>query len=178
LEPNADSRKLRRILEITECRLEADSSQTLWSTTYDCRDCFRDTSSRHLPGSEVWSAKAGSEEPKRLQAVREAYEACGTSDYSQEKQVCRCTSYLQSSLTEPRIDFGVGTPERLSALLDEDALSTANLRRIVIDVSYIDQKKRGILDMRELHEALLKLLLRKEFVGDDTDDASGLFVFF
>jgi protein CMS1 len=45
-------------------------------------------------------------------------------------------------------------------------------------VSYIDQKKRGILDMRELHEALLKLLLRKEFVGDDTDDASGLFVFF
>jgi protein CMS1 len=65
-----------------------------------------------------------------------------------------------------RIDFGVGTPERLSALLDQKALSTANLKQVVIDCSYIDQKKRGILDMKELHDPLIKLLLRKEFIGE------------
>ena len=76
-----------------------------------------------------------------------------------------------------RIDFGVGTPDRLSALLDQNALSTANLKRVVVDVSYIDQKKRGILDMKDLHEPLIKLLLRKEFVGDD-DEGNGLFLFY
>lgn len=65
----------------------------------------------------------------------------------------------------------------MSALLDQDALSTANLKQIVIDCSYIDQKKRGILDMKELHGPLIQLLLRKEFVGDD-DEGNGLFVFY
>ncbi|KAF2648672.1 hypothetical protein K491DRAFT_698725 [Lophiostoma macrostomum CBS 122681] len=84
-----------------------------------------------------------------------------------------------TTLKKNKIDFGVGTPDRLSALLDNGALCTANLQRIIIDVSYIDQKKRGILDMRELHEPLLKLLLRKEFVGnDDAEDENELFVFF
>jgi len=71
----------------------------------------------------------------------------------------------------------VGTPERLSALLEQKALSTANLTQVVIDCSYIDQKKRGILDMKELHEPLIKLLLRKEFVGDG-DVGTELFVFY
>jgi protein CMS1 len=66
----------------------------------------------------------------------------------------------------------VGTPDRLVALLEEKALSTANLKRLVIDISYIDQKKRGILDMKELHESLVKLVLRKEFreLGGGADD--------
>lgn len=76
-----------------------------------------------------------------------------------------------------RIDFGVGTPDRLVALLEEQALSTANLKRVVIDVSYIDQKKRGILDMKELHESLIKLLRRKEFIGDGKRD-TGIFLFY
>ncbi|PVH92832.1 hypothetical protein DM02DRAFT_604767 [Periconia macrospinosa] len=80
-------------------------------------------------------------------------------------------------LKKHKIDYGVGTPERLSALLDHDALSTANLKRVVVDASYIDQKKRGILDMKELHEPLIKLLLRKEFVADE-DDGNELFVFY
>ncbi len=76
-----------------------------------------------------------------------------------------------------RVDFGVGTPERLSVLLDQDALSTAHLKQVVVDVSYIDQKKRGILDMKELHEALVRLVLRKEFVGEG-DGGDGLLVFY
>lgn len=72
----------------------------------------------------------------------------------------------------------MGTPDRLVALLEEKALSTANLKRVVVDVSYIDQKKRGILDMKELHESLIKLLLRKEFVGEGKEGGDGLFLFY
>jgi protein CMS1 len=64
------------------------------------------------------------------------------------------------------------------ALLDEKALSIENLKRVVIDVSYIDQKKRGILDMKDLHEPVIKLLLRKEFVGEDKQGGDGLFLFY
>jgi len=81
-------------------------------------------------------------------------------------------------LKKKNIDFGVGTPERLTQLLEEGALSTANLKRVVVDVSYIDTKKRGILDMKELHEPLVKLLLRTEFLGKDKQAGSGLFVFY
>ncbi|KAF2007510.1 hypothetical protein P154DRAFT_541616 [Amniculicola lignicola CBS 123094] len=81
-------------------------------------------------------------------------------------------------LKKNKIDYGVGTPERLSALLDQKTLSTANLKRIVIDVSYIDSKKRGILDMKELHEPLIKLLLREEFVGADREGGNELFMFY
>ena len=72
----------------------------------------------------------------------------------------------------------MGTPDRLVALLEEKALSTANLKRVVVDVSYIDQKKRGILDMKELHESLIKLLLRKEFIGEDKQSGDDLFLFY
>ena len=44
----------------------------------------------------------------------------------------------------------MGTPDRLAALLEDGALSTENLKQVVIDVSYIDQKKRGVLDMTTL----------------------------
>ncbi|KAL6712405.1 Protein cms1 [Coniothyrium glycines] len=81
-------------------------------------------------------------------------------------------------LKKHRIDFGVGTPDRLVALLENSALSTANLKHVVIDVSYIDQKKRGILDMKELHESLNKLLLRKEFIGVDKQGGDDLFLFY
>ena len=76
------------------------------------------------------------------------------------------------------MDYGVGTPDRLSALLEDGALSTANLKRVVIDVSYIDQKKRGILDMKDLHEPLIKLLLRKDFLGEDKEGGDELVVFY
>lgn len=36
------------------------------------------------------------------------------------------------------------------------------LERIVIDGSHIDQKQRGIFDMKETHLPLLKLLTRPE----------------
>ncbi|KAL9068191.1 MAG: hypothetical protein Q9157_006581 [Trypethelium eluteriae] len=61
-----------------------------------------------------------------------------------------------------RIGIGIGTPQRLIDLLDNGALSSKNLERIVIDASHINQKKRGIFDMKETEIPLTQLLLRKE----------------
>lgn len=32
--------------------------------------------------------------------------------------------------------------------------------------------------MKELHESLIRLLLRKEFIGDEDEDGSDLFLFY
>ena len=42
------------------------------------------------------------------------------------------------------------------------ALRLEKLKRIVVDMSYIDQKKRGILSIPELEKALIQLLNREE----------------
>lgn len=44
----------------------------------------------------------------------------------------------------------------------KEALSLADLKRIVVDASHIDQKKRGIADMRETMMPLVHLLSRRE----------------
>jgi len=78
-----------------------------------------------------------------------------------------------------RMNIGVGTPQRVIDLLDDGmlgtnecvlvtnkrigALSSIALERIVIDASHIDQKKRGVLDMKETQAPLVQLLARKEF---------------
>lgn len=51
-------------------------------------------------------------------------------------------------------------------------LSLEHLERIVIDASYIDQKKRGIFDMKETQAPLMQLLNRdglKERYGSTLD---------
>ena len=61
-----------------------------------------------------------------------------------------------------RMGIGVGTPARIADLLDDGALSAGRLERIVVDFSHIDVKKRGVLDMRDTHGPLVRLLRRKE----------------
>ena len=58
--------------------------------------------------------------------------------------------------------IGIGTPVRITDLVDSGELKLDDLRRIVIDGSHIDQKKRGIFDMKELHFPMLKFLNRPE----------------
>lgn len=65
-------------------------------------------------------------------------------------------------LQRTRIGIGVGTPSRLIDLIESGALKLEALERIVIDGSYIDQKKRGIFDIKEVHFPLLQLLTRPE----------------
>jgi protein CMS1 len=58
----------------------------------------------------------------------------------------------------PRIGIGIGTPQRLLDLLEKNVMTTLNLKRIVIDASHLDQKKRSIFDMKELLDPLVRLL--------------------
>ena len=63
-------------------------------------------------------------------------------------------------------------------LISVDALSSSNLERVVVDCSYIDQKKRGIFDMREIQQPLMALLNRPELksrYGDDSGKVRLLF---
>lgn len=62
-----------------------------------------------------------------------------------------------------RMNIGVGTPQRVIDLLEAGALDVEKLERVVVDASFIDGKKRGILDMRETVGPLVRLLARGEF---------------
>ncbi|KAJ5162350.1 Protein CMS1 [Penicillium capsulatum] len=65
-------------------------------------------------------------------------------------------------LQRARTGIGAGTPTRVSDLIESGTLNLNELERIVIDGSHIDQKQRGIFDMKETHLPLLKLLTRPE----------------
>lgn len=86
-------------------------------------------------------------------------------------------------LKKSKTGIAVGTPARLEALLDNGwspalskaakieglltcsagALSIEYLKRIVVDASHIDQKKRGIMDMKDTMMPLARWLTRQEF---------------
>ncbi|CDM32307.1 hypothetical protein DTO013E5_3502 [Penicillium roqueforti] len=65
-------------------------------------------------------------------------------------------------LQRARSGIGAGTPTRISDLIESGTLNLEELERIVIDGSHIDQKQRGIFDMKDTHMPLLKLLTRPE----------------
>ena len=66
------------------------------------------------------------------------------------------------TVTENRINIGIGTPQRIIDLLQSGALKSSSLERIIVDASHIDMKKRGILDMQETQVPLVDLLTREE----------------
>jgi protein CMS1 len=88
---------------------------------------------------------------------------------------------------ETKLGMAVGTPHRLIDLFDhgqcyisctlrfttnsiKGALSAGRLERIIIDASHIDQKKRGILDMKDTESPLIKLLTRANFKEKYNED--------
>ncbi|TAQ83497.1 hypothetical protein B7494_g8186 [Chlorociboria aeruginascens] len=81
--------------------------------------------------------------------------------------------FLQST----RTGIAVGTPARLKDLMDNGALVLDRLERIIIDASHIDQKKRGILEMKETQVPLTLWLGQKDantpllpkYDGESTD---------
>ncbi len=68
-------------------------------------------------------------------------------------------AFLQSR----RTGIAVGTPARLIDLLEQGALSVAHLQRLVVDASHLDQKKRGVLDMKDTVLPVVRWLARPEF---------------
>ncbi|KUI62614.1 Protein cms1 [Cytospora mali] len=81
-------------------------------------------------------------------------------------------------LAKCKTGIAIGTPARLMDLLDNGALSIEYLKRIVIDASYIDQKKRGLLDMKDTMMPLAKWLSRTEFKERYADDEKHLELLF
>ncbi len=47
-------------------------------------------------------------------------------------------------------------------LISVGALSSSSVEQVVVDCSHIDQKKRGILDIRETQQPLMTFLNRSE----------------
>jgi protein CMS1 len=76
-----------------------------------------------------------------------------------------------------RIGIGVGTPARISDLVKAEALKTTNLKRIVIDGSHVDQKKRSIFDMKEVFVPLLGFLSCKKLNKGYEDGVLQVLVF-
>ncbi|KAM0195071.1 hypothetical protein ACHAPA_005666 [Fusarium lateritium] len=81
-------------------------------------------------------------------------------------------------LEKHRTGICVGTPARLMDLIDNGALSLEHLKRLVVDASHIDQKKRGVLDMKDTMMPLARFLSRpdlKERYGDEKKPLALLF---
>lgn len=58
------------------------------------------------------------------------------------------------------------------------ALSLDNLKRLVVDASHIDQKKRGVLDMKDTMMPLARFLVRGEFKDRYADEKKPLALLF
>ncbi|KAI6779997.1 uncharacterized protein J7T54_007473 [Emericellopsis cladophorae] len=65
-------------------------------------------------------------------------------------------------LKNKKTGIGVGTPARLADLIDNGALSLENLQRIIVDASHIDQKKRGVIDMKDTMMPLARFLTKDQ----------------
>ncbi|KAI9668354.1 MAG: hypothetical protein M1829_005558, partial [Trizodia sp. TS-e1964] len=63
-------------------------------------------------------------------------------------------------LSNTRVGLAVGTPGRILDLVEQGALQLDILERIVIDGSYVDGKKRGIFDIKEIFNPLVMFLNR------------------
>ncbi|KAI2610431.1 U3-containing 90S pre-ribosomal complex subunit-domain containing protein [Hypoxylon sp. NC1633] len=81
-------------------------------------------------------------------------------------------------LEKHRTGIAVGTPVRLSDLVDNSALKLDKLERLVVDASHIDQKKRGVMDMKETMMPLARWLARQEFKERYGDEEKGLQLLF
>ncbi|KAI0475819.1 U3-containing 90S pre-ribosomal complex subunit-domain containing protein [Xylariaceae sp. FL0804] len=81
-------------------------------------------------------------------------------------------------LQKHRTGIAVGTPVRLGDLVESGALKLDSLERLVVDASHIDQKKRGIMDMKETMIPLARWLARPEFKERYTDPTRPLQLLF
>jgi protein CMS1 len=99
-------------------------------------------------------------------------------------------------LKNKKTGIGVGTPARLIELIDngetlllhetsthcscilQGALSLDNLQRLIVDASHIDQKKRGVMDMKDTMMPLARFLTKKELKEKYTDEKKPLALLF
>ncbi|KAI9835404.1 MAG: hypothetical protein M1819_002322 [Sarea resinae] len=77
-----------------------------------------------------------------------------------------------------KFGIAVGTPARLTDLVQAGALSLDKVHRIMVDSSHIDQKKRGILDMKETQIPLIGFLNLKGLKDRYGQDSRGVDLLF
>ncbi|KAM0417389.1 hypothetical protein ACHAPT_012624 [Fusarium lateritium] len=94
--------------------------------------------------------------------------------FAKHMKVEEQVSFLQNH----RTGIAVGTPARLMDLIDNGALSLDNLKRLVVDASHIDQKKRGVMDMKDTMMPLARFMARKEFKDRYGDEKKPLALLF
>jgi protein CMS1 len=58
------------------------------------------------------------------------------------------------------------------------SLKLDKLQRLVVDASHIDQKKRGVMDMKDTMMPLARFLARKEFKDRYADEKKPLALLF
>lgn len=61
-----------------------------------------------------------------------------------------------------QVGIAISTPMRLRDLIDADALKLEDVKRIVVDGAYKDEKRRSIFEIKELFRPLVELLSREE----------------
>lgn len=61
-------------------------------------------------------------------------------------------------LTSHSFHVGMGTPQRIKVLIDDNSLKLSNLRWIVIDWSFVDVKKRRLIDFDDIRNELFSLM--------------------
>lgn len=76
-------------------------------------------------------------------------------------------------LSKTKVGIAVGTPARLKDLIQQQALKVTNLKAIVVDASYLDEKRRGLADMSEVFKPLVELLSHQDVKArmEDSDGA-------
>ncbi|KAK6353408.1 hypothetical protein TWF696_005374 [Orbilia brochopaga] len=84
--------------------------------------------------------------------------------------------------TKTRIGIAVGTPARIVDLIRDGSLQMRYLARVVLDVSYLDAKQRGMWDIKEVQDRVVELLnmevVRKRLEGGSSEEDSRGVMFF
>lgn len=61
-------------------------------------------------------------------------------------------------LAKTKVGIAVATPARLKDLIEQKAMKLDDMATILIDASYLDEKKRALTDMADLFKPLVELL--------------------
>ena len=76
------------------------------------------------------------------------------------------------------VSLWLGLQRHFASLTMQGALSVKHLKRIVVDASHTDQKKRGVLDMPDTHLPLVRMLLRPELTARYNSASDGIQLLF
>lgn len=96
----------------------------------------------------------------RAQVLIRAVRSYGSEDnkiaklFAKHMKLPESIDYVQKT----KFGIGVGTPHRIKELVEKSVLKTDDLKRIVLDVSFVDEKKRTIMSQKDVFVALLELL--------------------